>query len=177
MNLLKKYGKFWRLAFSLLFICSLSSSCQQSASSITQLKINDVCIEEYEFDCITLGLEGCKLVVQCEEGIASKPTTKPKKKKRKIKESSFKKHVRLFLELMQEGKIEEAAKYSTQYGLKSFLNFNIDKIETFSIRKAKSDDVLGTIMVKINKLPEKVFYFNRQNNQWTFIGTDDWRNS
>ncbi|MFK7908606.1 MAG: hypothetical protein AB8B69_25980 [Chitinophagales bacterium] len=158
----------------IFLLCGLLTNCQQEIP-VAQLEVNDVCIEEYEFDCITLGLEGCKLVVQCEEDKES--DLKPAKKKKKSKKNAFQKHVHLFLELMQSGDIAEAAKYSTEYGLKSFLNFDIDKIEEFSIRQAKADAVLGTAMVKINGLPEKMFYFNREGNRWTFIGTDDWRNS
>ncbi|MGB0930029.1 MAG: hypothetical protein ACPGVB_04595, partial [Chitinophagales bacterium] len=134
------------------------------------------CIEEYEFDCITLGLEGCKLIVQCEDIPKEKPKVKKVKKKfKKRKEGSFKKHVRFFLQLMQEGEIAKAAEYSTQYGLKTFLNFDIDKIEKFNIRQVQADEVVGTAKIKINQLPEKVFYFNKRNNHWTFVGTDDWR--
>lgn len=163
--------------YSFLYIfllCGLLTNCQQEVP-VARLEVNDVCIEEYEFDCITLGLEGCKLIVQCEGEVEE--DLKPAKKKKKAKKSAFQKHVHLFLELMQSGNITEASKYSTQYGLKSFLNFDIDKIEKFSIRQAKADAVLGTAMVKINGLPEKMFYFNREGNRWTFIGTDDWRNS
>ncbi len=157
-----------------VLICLSFSACQQDYT-FAQLEVNDVCIEEYEFDCITLGLEGCKLVVQCEEEQSplSKQTTA--KKKRKKKRGDFDIHVHFFLQLMKSGEIAEAAQYSTQYGLKTFLNFDIDKIEKFTIRQIKSDEVLGTAMVKINHLPEKLFYFNKRNNRWTFVGTDDWR--
>jgi len=172
MNLQSK--KHSHLFLYTALFCGLLTSCQQQIP-VAQLEVNDVCIEEYEFDCITLGLEGCKLIVQCEE--EKEEDLKPAKKKKKSKKNAFQKHVHLFLELMQSGDIAEAAKYSTQYGLKSFLNFDIDKIEAFSIRQAKADAVLGTAMVKINGLPEKMFYFNKEGNRWTFIGTDDWRNS
>lgn len=151
------------------------TSCQQR-TNITQLEVNDFCIEEYEFDCITLGLEGCKLIVQCEDNAASSKSVTKKKRKKNKEEDAFQKHVRFFLQLMQSGKIAEAAEYSTQYGLKSFLNFDIDKIEDFTIRHANYDEVLGTVLVKINRLPEKMFYFNMRDNRWTFVGTDDdWR--
>lgn len=168
MNHLQQHIK---TCFLLLAICFLIA-CERQTPPVAQLEVNDVCIEEYEFDCITLGLEGCKLIVQCEENLTL--PSKPKKKK-KPSESPFKKQVRQFLQLMQSGKIAEASKFSTEYGLKSFLNFDLDQIEKFSIRLAKADEVLGTAMVKINNLPEKMFYFNKRDGQWTFVGTDDWR--
>ncbi len=159
---------------SLLTVFLLLLACERQTPPVAQLEVNDMCIEEYEFDCITMGLEGCKLIVQCEENLP--PSSKTSKKK-KTGKNAFQKHVRHFLQLMQSGKIAEASKFSTTYGLKAFLNFDIDQIEEFSIRQAKADNVLGTVKVKINELPEKMFYFNKRGNQWTFVGTDDWKNT
>lgn len=168
----KKYGLTLLILIAVIGLWCIPYHKPQT--SISQININDFCIEEYEFDCITLGLEGCKLIVQCED-IPEKPSKSKQTKAKKKKEGSFKKQVRFFLQLMQEGEIAEAAKYSTQYGLKTFLNFNIDKIEKFKIRQVQADEIVGTAKIKINQLPEKVFYFNKRNNRWTFVGTDDWR--
>lgn len=176
MNKIENLEQMRYLSLLLLVIGFGFNACQQ-IPDVAQLEVNDVCIDEYEFDCITLGLEGCKLVVQCDENtenLSSSNSSSRKKKSQKQKKSSFDMHVHYFLQLMKSGKIEEAAPYSTQYGLKTFLNFDIDKIEDFKIRQSKADDVVGTALVSINRLPEKTFYFNKRDNRWTFVGTDDW---
>lgn len=167
-----KPSLFYILLLIVAFLMLLA--CERQTPPVAQLEVNDICIEEYEFDCITMGLEGCKLIVQCEEDLT--PISKTSKKK-KTRKNAFQKHVHYFLQLMQSGKIAEASEFSTEHGLKSFLNFDIDQIKEFSIRQTKADDVLGTAKIKINELPEKMFYFNKRGDQWTFIGTDDWKNT
>ncbi len=119
--------------------------------------------------------EICEAVNTQKEVTVSSLIKKPKPKKKKP--DLFRKHATIFLESLKKQDIATASKYSADFGLKSFLNMEMDHISNFEIGACENDGYVGTAKVTLNHSIKHTFYFNRKGGKgnWRFIGIKNWR--
>ncbi len=91
-----------------------------------------------------------------------------------LRPGNFKQTVNYFLACMQQSDIKRAARYSTDFGLRSFLLYDDAQVDTYKIGKTEVNDMIGTAKVSVNGGKQMTFFFNRINGRWRFVGPDYW---
>ncbi len=162
-----------------LFACQSKQDAKVAASSITEAEKKEPPTSWAILPPLPENISD--LYEICEEQPPTPiDTTKKGNKKKTVKKKKsdlFRKHATIFLESLKNQDIATASKYSADFGLKSFLNMDMEHLSSFEIGACENDGYVGTARVTLNKSIRHVFYFNRKGGKgnWRFIGVKNWR--
>ncbi len=95
-----------------------------------------------------------------------------------IKPKGFKGQVRYFFACLKANNINEASKYSTEYGLQSLLALDLTEINSYKLSGFETIGNVGKVSATLNNKTTDttlLFVFRLENNDyWKYLGPSTW---